>query len=189
MPARRVIEERLLKYTEAVPFDDSGCWHWTGAKSAGYGVLRLNKRNAHAHRVAYHLFVDQSLPIYPGRGSNDHLHHTCFNRGCVNPEHMKTGTHADNMRQPDTAIITEDIACAILVLVWRGIYQRLIADAVGEYAGLGRPYSAVGNIAVGRNWKGIQPTDEHERLAEELMCIIERNEDKKGTEQCRKAIS
>ena len=69
----------------------SGCWVWTGEKGAGgYGVYRIERKNRArkylAHRVSMALHLGQ-MPVdavvdhdVPGVG--------CFNRLCVNPEHL-----------------------------------------------------------------------------------------------------
>lgn len=70
----------------------SACWLWTGAKSKqGYGAFYLNARMHPAHRAAYILFVG---PIPRGLA----ILHSCDVPACVNPDHLKPGTHADNMR-------------------------------------------------------------------------------------------
>lgn len=74
----------------------NGCWEWAGPKdSRGYGHLAWNGKNARAHRVAYELQHGE-IP----RGSGHHgtvIMHLCDNKLCCNPEHLKPGTHADNM--------------------------------------------------------------------------------------------
>ena len=61
--------------------DVNGCWNWLGTTKNGYGYLLINGVTMYAHRLAYQLYID-----YPH--SNHHVHHTCYNRLCVNPAHL-----------------------------------------------------------------------------------------------------
>lgn len=82
-------EERLRRGGWKVTSD--GCWEWLGNRFAnGYGRVALKDTTVGAHRVAYETWVG---PIPEG-----HLiRHKCDNKPCINPEHLETGTHADNM--------------------------------------------------------------------------------------------
>lgn len=82
--------------------DRSGeCWIWTGrVNKGGYGVIRVGYPTWQAHRFAWTLLVGD---IPPGL----FVLHNCdiryplgdiTYRRCVNPAHLRLGTHLDNMR-------------------------------------------------------------------------------------------
>ena len=67
------------------------CWEWTGSLvTSGYGNFRSRGRTWVAHRYAYVRMVGE---IPPGMG----LDHICFNRRCVNPDHLRLATQKQNM--------------------------------------------------------------------------------------------
>ena len=74
-----------------------GCWEWTAGKhERGYGYFYTskeysNRKMDYAHRV--------SLFLHKGERHDDLcVLHSCDNPSCVNPEHLRWGTHKDNMR-------------------------------------------------------------------------------------------
>jgi hypothetical protein len=71
--------------------DQSGdCWLWTAALfSNGYGAFRLGPKQVRAHRWAYEHFVG---PIPTGAV----VMHRCDVKRCVNPDHLTTGSQAEN---------------------------------------------------------------------------------------------
>lgn len=69
-----------------------GCWEWTAHRDKkGYGSFGFSGKVQKAHRVAYILTFGE-LP------DGAHILHSCDNPSCVNPGHLRTGTHTDNMQ-------------------------------------------------------------------------------------------
>jgi hypothetical protein len=148
------MEARFLAKVNKI---EGGCWEWTGYKSSkGYGRLKANGSDLYAHRVAYELWVG---PIPSGLD----VRHKCDNPCCVNPDHLKTGTHQDNMddkvernrqikgENHGNAKLTEDDVVEIRVLLGFGVYQRQIARQFGisQYI--------ITRINTGKNWKHVNP--------------------------------
>lgn len=68
------------------------CWMWLGSTyKGGYGRFWTGIRRVQAHRYVWELFhgpiADDGLVV----------RHSCDTPGCVNPDHLKLGTQADNM--------------------------------------------------------------------------------------------
>jgi hypothetical protein len=65
------------------------CWLWTACCDMGYGQFGLNNKIHRAHRVSW-LIAGNTIP-------NGHvIRHKCRAKNCVNPDHLETGTHAEN---------------------------------------------------------------------------------------------
>ena len=70
--------------------DENGCWRWLGnILDKGYGYF--NSFSERAHRKYYERYVGA---IQDGM----QVLHTCDVKDCVNPKHLKLGTHTDNMQ-------------------------------------------------------------------------------------------
>lgn len=67
------------------------CWLWTGAKSKGYGLVRIDGVARRAHRVAYEW---ANGPIPEGMELD---HFACDTPSCVNPSHSRPVTHRENV--------------------------------------------------------------------------------------------
>ena len=77
-----------------IPEPNTGCWLWTGAlNTKGYGELRNGTiTSRHAHRYSWTIRngeIPEGLVI----------DHNCRVRSCVNPDHMRLVTTAQNVTE------------------------------------------------------------------------------------------
>jgi hypothetical protein len=74
--------------------DTRECWIWPmGCGNAGYGVLNWKGRALSAHRVALAIRLGGVLE---GRSE---ACHSCDRPSCVNPLHLRSGTHRSNHQE------------------------------------------------------------------------------------------
>lgn len=81
---------------------DTGCWVWHAARNAkGYGMAWWpgvsSSGMVAAYRLVYHL-ANPDSPVRAGDGGL-HLDHLCFNKACVNPDHLEPVTAEENHRR------------------------------------------------------------------------------------------
>lgn len=153
------MEERFWKNTDKRGPDD--CWEWQSTRIRGtYGMLYTGsgKKQVLAHRFSWELATGRP----PGAGKV--IHHSCNNKGCVNPSHLVEGTqrdnviaaHADGLTRPARgsrhphAKLTEDAVREIRAARAAGIPLAQLA------ARFGVSVRVVYEAAVGITWKHVK---------------------------------
>lgn len=131
----------------------SACVIWPGYRRRdGYGILHVKGCKILAHRAMFEAFTGKRLRDV------DVLLHSCDNPSCVNPDHLRAGTQADNVadckekgRQSRgekrwSAKITEAVAAMV-----RLEKSELTQREIGVKYGLSQ--SQIHRILTNKNWK------------------------------------
>jgi hypothetical protein len=147
------ITQRLDAFTDKSGGPDA-CWPWMRSRTRdGYGTIRFAGEVWRTHQLAW---IEKYGPIPAGHG----VLHRCDNPRCINPAHLKTGTHKENMADMAAkgratkvsgaahyaARLTPDQVRAIRV------DARTVTEIAREY-GTGR--SIISAIRTGKKWKGV----------------------------------
>ncbi len=137
----------------SIPEPNTGCWLFVNDLGRdGYGYITSRNRKKSAHRASYEAFVGM-IP------KGLYILHSCAVKSCVNPRHLRAGTHQENMddrkRQGRTARgaafphvkFTEDDVRTILRSPVRSI-------ELARQFGVSR--SSINSIRARRFWKHVE---------------------------------
>jgi len=131
---------------------ESGCIEWQLTKSNGYGQLYINRKMTSMHRWVATL-------VYGAPKANQFALHSCDNPSCVNPDHLRWGTAAENSREAvDRDLYLRGQENPFAKLTNLQIPQILEAIAAGESMTavarkLGVSRTCISDVARGRTWQ------------------------------------
>lgn len=150
----KTLEARMMKY-EVV---GNNCWKWLGNVGPnGYGYMTIDRQSVTAHRASYKFHKGEIPPGLMVLHSRE-----CVTRLCINPDHLRLGTHDDNMndmeamgslkgeKNPNNILTADQVSEIKEKIKSRQITYRNIA---AEY-GVSR--QAIKDIALGRTWKWLE---------------------------------
>jgi hypothetical protein len=143
------VHERVIRRT--IVDEQTGCWVWQGG--CGYnGYARLRRgddgKPVLCHRVVYEHFFG---PIPEGLV----VMHTCDNRRCQNPDHLRSGTQKENVRDMHKkgrctrSVLTEPEVREILRLRENGVSAHTVANNFCVSP------ATIYNITSGRSWSWV----------------------------------
>jgi Helix-turn-helix domain of resolvase len=138
-----------MKLSARRAVDANGCWIWLGAKNRdGYGEQWWDGRLRSVHRLSAHLLLGLDL------NTKLCVLHSCDTPACFNPDHLRTGTQAENIL--DATLkgrmgkkLRREGVIEIRRLLDRGQSRKAIADRFGVST------QTIGQIASGQTWKYI----------------------------------
>lgn len=162
----------IVKRLDGVPLEDrfwlyvnkgepDQCWEWTGYTVCGYGQIGEGSRCIKAHRLSFYLAN--------GYWPEPFCLHSCDNRSCVNPNHLRAGTHQDNMQDAvdrkrfpskkgeanHKARLTVEQVRKI-----RTLFDKMSIPDIAEMFNVA--ISTVGSIKQGRNWGWLDACNKRE---------------------------
>lgn len=84
----------------------SGCWHFTGKKTAkGYGQIHMGPGRSSV-QIAHRVYYERAKGPIPAGLQIDHL---CKHTFCVNPDHLEPVVNAVNMQRGTRVKLSPEI--------------------------------------------------------------------------------
>lgn len=127
-------------------------WPFKSRYASGYGVVSLNGKTTGAHRASCKLHNG------PAPSERHEAAHSCGNRLCVNPAHLRWATPAENAADKEihgTSPVGERNGCAKLTSEKAAEIRRLrgttTQEKIAQQFGVSR--RAVGMILNNQTWK------------------------------------
>ena len=125
--------------------DDNGCFVWQKARNGkGYSQIHVKDRGLiSGHRLVWEL-VYGKIPM------GMQVLHSCFNKLCINVDHLRLGTHQENQQDQDKAKLSVEKIQQIRDMAnsWK-FSQREIAEKFGISQGM------VSQLRTGKRWDNI----------------------------------
>jgi hypothetical protein len=120
---REPVEARFWSKVDMHGGSDA-CWPWTGAlNNKGYGEFRVDSQIHKSHRMAYELATGEEL-------GELQIDHTCFNRSCCNPAHLRPATNKQNQENHHGPRINNRVGARGVSIRPNG---RFVARVKGDY--------------------------------------------------------
>ena len=146
-------EERFWSKVDVRSVDE--CWNWTRSMS-NYGCAYYQGKSVSSHRLAWQLAN--------GRPPQDGMMilHSCDNKKCCNPNHLREGTCKENIIEArdrglsprgearHNAKLTESQVREIKRLIQSGVPQRVIGNMYGVSK------TSIGYIHRGKSWTFVE---------------------------------
>lgn len=145
--------QKLMDYSELSP---SGCRIWNKSYvRGGYGQISYRGKQVLAHRLSYEISVG---PVPEGLC----VIHSCHTPACINPDHLRVGTHQDNS---DDMVRAGRSASGVkngrAKLTWKKVRAIREKYNSGDYtlsvlsSLFGVSKQQISDIGCGRSWKEV----------------------------------
>lgn len=131
-------EEAFAARTRRDP--DSGCLIWDGVRVQGYGQIVVEGKKTVAHRYAWERtngpIADEAL-----------IDHKCWNKACVNVEHLRIATNGENSRYLSGPTSTSSTGVRNVFRAGGKYRVRVVRDGVRHNGGHFTDISEAANAA------------------------------------------